>query len=706
MQPGFYKMKISRLTVDKLGMKLYDRVSAVIAELVSNSYDADATEVVITAPMGEYLATKNMGVLHDKGHVIEVKDNGIGMTPDEINAFYLVVGKERRLDERRGDLSRRFKRKVMGRKGVGKLAPFGVCQKIEIISAGGDKIEGQNRNGKSARGYLTAHLILDRAGILEDTDTQYEPAVGRLDGTVSESSGTTIILSQFDRRQVPTIESFDRQLARRFGLSTPNWSVVLLDSLKTESDPDRRRILANFDVEMMENTCIRLASVNGAQNGSRNLEDYKVIEPDGRIADGMTAGFSFEGKFYPNIGWVAYSKQPYKDDLMAGVRIYCRGKIAAQTHIFNMKAGFTGEYDIRSYLIGEIHADWLDEEEDLIQTDRQDILWSHELGQAFESWGQKLIKRIGTISREPQRKRSWELFKEKSKIEEKVAKSFPAADQEKIREDTIQIAKTIAQTTRDEELKDDSQVESLLQLSMLLGPNITLDHKLREAAESKHNPLSVISEILRVARVAELAGFGRIADRRIAVIKELEKLKDDEHTEEASFQKLITAAPWLINPQWAPIVANQSFSTLKTEFEKYFKQRTGQDIALNDFSNPGKRPDFVISSQGSTIHIIEIKRPQHTLQNEEMNRINTYMEIMVDFFNIPGNAEFKKEFPDFHLTLVCDKIGLTGVYKTAFVSFIGKGDMDHITWTAFLLRTRKMHEEFLNEAEKQKRKSA
>jgi len=40
-------MKISRLTVDKLGVKLYDRVSAVIAELVANSYDADATKVTI-----------------------------------------------------------------------------------------------------------------------------------------------------------------------------------------------------------------------------------------------------------------------------------------------------------------------------------------------------------------------------------------------------------------------------------------------------------------------------------------------------------------------------------------------------------------------------------------------------------------------------------------------------------------------------------
>src|ERR1700722_14021697 len=82
-----YTMTISRLTVDKLGVKLYDRVSAVIAEIVANSYDADATEVVISAPMEELLAAKVAGKLKDKGYTIEVQDNGIGMTPEEVNKF-------------------------------------------------------------------------------------------------------------------------------------------------------------------------------------------------------------------------------------------------------------------------------------------------------------------------------------------------------------------------------------------------------------------------------------------------------------------------------------------------------------------------------------------------------------------------------------------------------------------------------------------
>lgn len=215
-QEAKYKMTISRLTVDKLGVKLYDKVSAVLAELVSNSYDADATKVTIKAPMGEFLATKNNNQLQDKGYTIEVSDNGIGMTPEEVNNFYLRVGAERRTDSLRGDESRGLKRKVMGRKGVGKLAPFGICEKIEILTSGGQLISGKDENGNSQEGYLTAHLILDRTQILQDTEFAYAPQVGNLDEIVRSKTGTTLNLTMFSKRKVPEIDLLSRQLAQRF----------------------------------------------------------------------------------------------------------------------------------------------------------------------------------------------------------------------------------------------------------------------------------------------------------------------------------------------------------------------------------------------------------------------------------------------------------------------------------------------------------
>ena len=133
-----YLMTISRNTIDKLGIKLYDKVSAVLAELIANAYDADATVVTITLPfLGHYLAAKEAGIVCDQGHVITVEDNGHGMTYEEVNNFYLKVGSDRRKRNQAGGTSREKNRPVMGRKGIGKLAPFGICKQIEVLTADG-----------------------------------------------------------------------------------------------------------------------------------------------------------------------------------------------------------------------------------------------------------------------------------------------------------------------------------------------------------------------------------------------------------------------------------------------------------------------------------------------------------------------------------------------------------------------------------------
>lgn len=683
-----YRMTISRQTVDKLGVKLYDRISAVIAELVANSYDADATRVDITAPMGELLATKSGGKLLDKGLRIEVSDNGSGMTPDEVNRHYLVVGKERRSDPERGSTSKRLGRKVMGRKGVGKLAPFGVCDRVEVITSGGAKVHGKGADGKQAHGYLTAHLVLDRTGIVQDTDKVYHPQPGELDGCVQPNSGTRLILTKFDHRRVPPIADFERQLAQRFGLPGANWQISLHDSLKPTGSPDQTRVVGAFVMTKMPGSEITLPAGDGP-----------VIGPGGDPLDGVVAGFEHDGSFYPVTGWIAYSSEPYRDELMAGIRVYCRGKIAAQTRVFNLTAGFTGEYDIRSYLVGELHADWLDEAEDLIRTDRQDILWTHELGQAFEAWGMRLVRKIGEMTREPRRKRAWQTFKEASKIEERVAEAYPAANQESIRAKTLEMAQLIAKTTRDEDLQDPGMLDSIVQLSLTLGPYITLDEKLREAADAG-DLLSAITGILRTARIAELTSFGRIAEDRVRVIEKLEALKDAPGTLEAAFQDLITQAPWLINPQWSPIIANRRFSTLKSELQKFYKQKTGEDLNLDDFSDPLKRADFVLTSQDEALQLIEIKKPNHNLEPKEMERLDGYVKLLNEFLDLPGNVDLKKAFPDFHVTLVCDGLALSGVHKTAFDGLVTKGKLTHINWVTFLLRARTAHQEFLDEAKR------
>ena len=46
------------------------------------------------------------------------------------------------------------------------------------------------------------------------------------------------------------------------------------------------------------------------------------------------------------------------------------------------------------------------------------------------------------------------------------------------------------------------------------------------------------------------------------------------------------------------------------------------------------------------------------------------------------------------------------MHKTAFDGLKNDGLLTHLTWASFLKRTRKMHEDFLKEAEKQKKNAA
>ena len=696
-----YKMTISRMTVDKLGVKLYDRVSAVIAELVANGYDADAETVTIEAPMGAYLATTHQGQIQDTGHSIVVEDDGNGMSPDVINPFYLKVGAERRKDSQRGDKSPKFERRVMGRKGVGKLAPFGICNKIEVISSGGTPVDGTDHNGNEVKdGYCTAHFVMERDKILTDEDTEYAPEVGKLDETIQPEHGTKIIMSEFIRRKVPDLKIFNRQLAQRFGIQADNWKIKLIDPSTDASDPV---YVGDFEVTTMPSTRI---SFNGPSPSSEAVEmshrnTFKVVDEEGKSVPDVNAGFIHNETFYPILGWIAYAKESYRDDLMAGVRIYCRGKIAAQTSVFNHKSGFTGEFNIRSYLVGELHADWLDQEEDLIQTDRRDILWSDELGQAFEEWGQNMVALIGTRSREPMKKRIWDQFIETGDVINKIDSAYPGEEWKSVRETTKRLARMMGERLRQGEVSDGDYVNSLVELSLMLGPHVQLDESLREAADEEAAPIAVITKILKTARVAELSSYGAIAERRVRVIERIIELTDG--TAEQELQDSLSEAPWLINPLWSPITANQSLSTLRTQFERFFKSRTNKEISLASFSDSQKRPDFVLSSDDYGLRIIEIKKPKHKLKNDEWDRIQVYIDQMQAFLDDDGNKDFKEMFKRFTVTVVCDEMGLSGSQKKAFSAYIAEKSVEQITWGSFLIRTRKMHEEFLAEADRQRR---
>lgn len=687
--PTQYTMSISWTTVDKLGVKLYDKINSVLAEIISNSYDADATEVNIYAPMNKYLAKKENGKVVHSDYQIIIDDNGFGMSPEQLQEFYLVVGGERRKDRRRVERPSKYNRKPMGRKGIGKLAPFGVCQKIEIISAGGEI---------TSQGFQISHIILDRNEITQASDKEYHPRIGDKDKTYAKETFTKVILSEFEFKRVPDIETLARQLSQRFGINSPDWKIYLHDTTSDDATP---YLVDAFTVTTMPGTRLKFSGPEPTV-ACDNLDDYIVKKENGDIPTDIQAGFQHEGKYYPVVGWAGYSQVPYKDELMAGIRIYCRGKFAAQTTLFNRAAGFTGEHSVRAYLVGELHLDWLDEDEDLIQTARRDILWSHELGEALQEWGQNLVKYIGKMSRAPMREDARKQFFELAHVEDQIQNSYPGDNQKSLRQSAKHVAEALGRTMRKEEIEDEDARQSIVNLAIMLAPLQDLNDQIREVGNDESTPIKAINKMLQTANIAEYVTFGEKIRRHLKILSILEDKKDDESTEEADLQKLIEDAPWLLNPQWIPITSNSRLSTFKKEFEKFYKESTKKDIILVSFTEERKRPDFICFNQDGILQIIEIKKPKHKVRTEEMKRIMIYYNEFKKFFSAKEQPAIKDFVHDFKITLVADGLELD-IEGDAYLNVLqNEGRFAHTNWRDFFLRARAVHQEFLDEAERLK----
>lgn len=521
-----YLMRISRMTVDKLGVRLYDRVSAVVAELVANAYDADAESVVVRVPLATLLARKNRdtGEVEGYSYAIEVEDDGHGMTRDEANAHFLVVGKDRRADRDQGTESRRKKRPVMGRKGIGKLAPFGICKRIEIITAGGEK---------TVDGYPVSHFVMDYDKILAPEDAPVPMDVGELDQTYRPEAGTTVRLVDFLPKRVPNRETFHRQMAQRFGLRRPDFKVRVEDTRNPQENPPFE--IGSLDIPLMDGTRV-------------DVSEDPVPLPE-------------EERSLPVSGWMGLAKGAYKNEEMAGVRIYARDKIVATTRAFGQSAGFTGEFTLRSYLVGEVHAEWLDEDggDDLVTTDRQDILWESDYGRALREWGAKWIKTIAAASRKPRRKRVEQIFLRVSGLEAKAKKRFADHD---IVSTALEFGKQIGRFAAEDELGDQEYVDGLVEVVLSVAPHKALMdafEAFNQEMFGEDRGIDSLLDLFSKTRVAEMASYAQIAWERVKAIQKLENVVREDGDEPA-LQRIVSEAPWLIDPTWTPITANQSLS--------------------------------------------------------------------------------------------------------------------------------------------------
>lgn len=183
---------MARFTVDthlfrELGELLVGRDSTALIELIKNSYDADATEVIVH---GENLDDQ------ERGRIV-ILDNGTGMTRDRFVSGFLRVAS--RLKDQGSRRSSVYGRRYTGVKGIGRLAAHKLARRLEVSSIH----RGETGDGPARE--LSAVLDWDAIEAYETLDEMPNDVVSVIESTVngSSSSGTALTLSNLRRPWTP-----------------------------------------------------------------------------------------------------------------------------------------------------------------------------------------------------------------------------------------------------------------------------------------------------------------------------------------------------------------------------------------------------------------------------------------------------------------------------------------------------------------------
>lgn len=327
-----YELKFDPKTIEHLGVKMYSTLPPALAELISNAYDADASKVEV-----EFLEQNGAPI------AITVYDDGTGMSSSDIQGKFLVIGRNRRKDD--GDKpSTKFKRLPTGKKGLGKLALFGLAKNVVVDTV---------RDGLQNRFTLNWDSLLLAQGV-------YSPQTDRVDQKIKRSSGTTIQLSDLKRKSPFDLNGIADNLSRIFVVDK-NFRIILKGprGKRIEISNDRR-----YD----------------------NVEEQFKWE----TSDLVKSGEKYHGKLDFNF---ITAKTPIPPSSgLRGIAIFSRGKLVNLPEYFSDSASS----HFYQYLTGWIKADFIDLlDEDVISTNRQSINWDNAEMSEFRKYLSQLIARVG-----------------------------------------------------------------------------------------------------------------------------------------------------------------------------------------------------------------------------------------------------------------------------------------------------------------------
>jgi hypothetical protein len=561
--------------IEHIGIQMYQSPTAALAEIVSNAWDADATEVDIDFNFTS--ASKN-------DWTITVTDNGSGMTKEECQKKFLSVGFNRR--EKDGPNARSVikSRPLMGRKGIGKFAGFGIARYIRIDTTSSQTHERTNfeldqdliKRGDS---YVsTSELAIDAE--------HYPPDVKR-------KGGTTITLRSLDLSKRISEEQFRASLSRRFLLNaTADEFIVRVNGTPLSDDVDTTGIEMSFP---------------------RDLPDTDKTKRNVKIDDnGWGEEAIAEGK---TVRWrVLFYKDLVKNEELFGITIFAHKKLAQRPFMFNLSGGLASQAG-PEYMSGKVVADWVDEfGEDVISTERQRIRWEHPEVEEFQAWGQELVRRLLSIWKTKRNQKKMDM------LEQKVG-SFSERLQALGSEGNV-VKSALSKLAQLEKLTA-TQFQELGNAVLLAWEGGRLKSLIQKIAHTDAMDEGELVGILTEANAITALHTAETVNAKLQAIRGLEARVKRKELENA-VRDYIAKHPWLISPRWETFAVEPRLSTIcASAAADAFK---GND----DFR---KRVDLILSSDQQLL-VLEFMRPGITIDSDHLHRFNLYIDIIKEYIEV------------------------------------------------------------------------
>jgi Histidine kinase-, DNA gyrase B-, and HSP90-like ATPase len=512
-----YELTIDLNTLNHLGIGLYSNIPAVLSEAVANSWDADASKVEITIDTAK--------------NVIKILDDGWGMTREDINKKYLKVGYSKRDNE---PTVTPKQRKVMGRKGIGKLSLFSIAQTIEVHSVKNDG----NGQQIEKNGFIMNTKAIEKA--IEAKKTYHPDSVDKKRITIT--SGTKLILSDL-KKGVQATESFlKKRLARRFSIIGQDFGFSVFVNRNPISVEDRdyfEKIQYLWTV---------------GEEGKRYLQYCKNATKNQQI-DGIVD----KDKDYRSSGWVGtFDEQKSIEEGNNTIVVLARGKLIHEDILKDVKEGgiFT------KYLIGEIRADFLDldEEEDIATSDRQSLKENSPRFLALKRYVQEqLLKAI---------QRKWSDWRreeaEKKALENPVIKQWF----EELGPGNKNYARKLFTVIESFPIEDPAYKKELYKHGILAFETLALKDNLQALDKVNLNDdFDLIATIFDDMDELEAVHYWQITKNRVEVLKKFENIAPT--AKEKILQKHIFDHLWLLDPSWERASTDEKMEqSVKKEWKK------------------------------------------------------------------------------------------------------------------------------------------